>query len=172
MNLRRILSFSLLVACSLFLFDCTDNNIEGTSSATVGFKITKTKSSNSTINTGCYSSSLSKYGTNFTVTLEYTGTQKITGISAAYVFSNGASGNSTITAGSGYYDYNFGSSSSGTFRGTSASGAYVEIYPCIIFGATTSITYTYTITTSTGQSGSSSQTFTSSVTLTKPAGAN
>lgn len=150
------------VCLIILLANCTDTTIEGTASTT-GFKINKSSSTYTALNSGCYSSAAAKYGTNFTVTLEYTGTQKITGLSASYKFSGGTTGTTTLKANTDYLDSN-SSTSSSAFRGV--AGYSVTLYPCVLFGTNTSIAYTYTITTNT------SQTYTTTVTINKPVGAN
>ncbi len=151
------LCFSLLV-----LFSCTDTTIEGASTTTTGFTISKTTSTNSTINAGTCTSG-GKTGTNFTVTVEYKGSEVITGIKLTYRFSSGTTGTQTLTSNLDYVDTPSGAT--GTFRGASVA-SNVKIYSCVTFGTSTSIAYDYTFTMK------SLKTYTTSITINKPTGAN
>lgn len=148
--------------CLILTSGCMDNTIEGLSSSSSGaFKVNKTSSSYVSIN-NCTLSGTSNLGTSFTVKIEYQGAEIISGISYTFRFSSGTTGGPT----SANFQY-YGSGGSSDFRAASSSvSAYGENYHCVRFGTSTSIDVTYTISTS------SNKTYITTVTITKPVGAN
>jgi hypothetical protein len=162
---RNGIASSLLCLSLLVVSSCTDNTIEGASTTTSGFVVNKISATNGTVNTGTCNSggATPKNGTTFTVTIDYAGTEQITGIKLIYKFSGGtASAPVTLTT-SEYKDTP--ATSSGTFRGVSGAGN-VKITSCVNFGTATTIQYDYTLTMK------SLKTYPATITITKPAGAN